>query len=160
MNFVDPWGLCEKGQKEYWADFWSWIEESGLASGFTFNGSWVNPLTSRGGGVLGFNRVTFWETNQTIDYDYNSFDRGAIGLDIGVAMESVWAFGSGNWEGNFDSLNANIALIAVSIFRSSDQTDGNGWSGISFGIGPGIGGAIEGTTYRRSPIQPMRDLGY
>ena len=72
-----------------------------------------------------------------------------------------WAFGVGDWSGDFDSININIAIFTASVFRSSGETDGNGWVGFTFGIGPGMpGGAVEWTTYRESPTQPMRDLGY
>jgi len=117
----------------------------GFAGGIDVHASWINPATSRGGGVVGLNRMTFSDDNCTRDYGYDSFNRGGIGFDVGLAGQSVWAWGSGPWIGDFDSVTLNLGPLAASYFWSPGV---GGWNGITFGLGLGLPGlGYEGTTY-------------
>ncbi len=135
LAFIDPYGLE--------------ANQSSLVYGFAYHGSTVNPVTSDGGFVVGQNQITFFSSGETRDYVYGTFDRGGIGFDIGVAMESVAAWGGGDWSGDFDSVNVNIGPFSASYFWSPG---GDGWRGVTFGIGVGASGiGYEGTTYYDMP---------
>jgi RHS repeat-associated protein len=112
-----------------------------LSMGDQIVASTVNPFTSRGGGVFGFwNKQSFPAT--TNDY---TFTGNGVGLDAGVSIQSVWAWGNGPWSGQFDSVNGSFGPFAGSIFWTPGE---GGWVGSSFGLGLGLPGiAYEETNY-------------
>jgi len=179
VNVVDPDGLAPQligigpnGMPIYsgdrdWGDYDSrWggrgagagaRRNSGVtfAGGTAVSGSWINPATSRGGAVVGLNRMPIFRDDTTCDFGYDSFDRGGLGLDVGVGAESVWAWGRGPWAGDFDSVAISLGPIPLvgSYFWSPD---GGGWRGFTFGVGFGLPGiAYEGTTY--FPLDPSQN---
>jgi len=104
----------------------NWIDPLGLdfSTGVAFHVETVNPLTSGGGGIWGYN----YQNN--VLYSYSG--RG-IGLDIGGGVESVWAYGSGPWTGEFHSVNLGFFWFTGSIFWTPGK---GGWIGVSFGLSP------------------------
>ena len=116
---------------------------SKFAYGLSINASWINPLTSHGGGVLGMNNMKF--SNQKLKfYDYGSLGDEGTGFDFGVSGEFVFAHGSGSWEGKFKAIVFSIPGLSISLFRSPDGK----WQGISVGPSIGLPGiAYEETTF-------------
>ena len=115
-----------------------------FAGGTDLHLSWINPFTSGGGGVIGHNQMTFLgNQNQTKCYEYNG---SGYGFDLGVGAQSVWAWGSGNWTGTFDSVPINYGPLTGSIFWSPGP---GGWVGFTYGVslGPPAGAAYEQTEY-------------
>lgn len=72
VNLIDPWGLCASGGEE----------KKGIATGLALNASWVNPITSRGDGIVGMNPMVFWDENAGRNYVYDGRDRDSVGFDI------------------------------------------------------------------------------
>ena len=108
--------------------------------GVSASASTINPFTSGGGGVVGANQQSFGAT--TNNYTYSG--HGA-GLDVGVSIQSVWAWGSGSWTGPFRSVNFAAGPFAGSIFWTPGK---GGWTGFSWGLGAGLPGlAYEETNY-------------
>ena len=118
-----------------------------LSEGVAVSGSTVNPFTSGGGRVWGLNEQSFGSA--TNSYKYSGKGQG---LDVGVAVQSVWAWGSGSWIGPFHSLNLSVGFLNGSVFWTPGS---GGWTGASFGLGFGLPapqGAYEVTNYTcRSP---------
>jgi RHS repeat-associated protein len=109
--------------------------------GVSLSAATVNPFTSGGGGVWGANQQSFGVT--TNDYTYSG--TGA-GLDVGVSVQSVWAWGSGGWGGPFNSVNFSAGVFGGSIFWTPGK---GGWTGLSFGLSAGLpGAAYETTNYK------------
>jgi RHS repeat-associated protein len=164
---IDRYGLCEEdsSSQEYGPPWPPQDDDDGddddgkpwwrkLAAGIAVHGSWVNPLTSRGGGVIGFNRMSFLSNNETTDFTFGTAGRGNFGFDVGVAAESVWAIGSGPWAGDFNGFAVAGGILSASVFWSPGS---GGWVGVSFGIGAGtLGGAYEETTYYETEDQPYK----
>jgi RHS repeat-associated protein len=119
LNRIDPLGL----------DF---------SSGIVVHGETINPWTSGGGEIWGYN----YQNNEHYTYSGHG-----IGLDIGVGIESVWAWGSGPWTGEVQSVNLSYLWFQVSIFWSSGK---GGWFGFTFGLTAGLPGiAYEVTNYQK-----------
>jgi hypothetical protein len=101
----------------------------------------VNPLTSSGGGVVGYNNQS--ASSDPTDQYY--FDGGGVGLNVGVSLQSVWAYGSGTWTGAFKSVNVSASFFAGSIFWTPGP---GGWVGMTFGLSVGFPGvSYEQTNY-------------
>ncbi len=108
--------------------------------GTTFSVGSVNPFTSGSGKVKGYNPQTFG--GATNAYTYTG---SGAGLDVGVSVQAVGAWGSGDWGGPFRSVNFSIGPFAGSIFWSPGK---GGWTGASWGLGAGSPGlAYEETNY-------------
>jgi len=132
VNLIDPFGLE-------------------FSSGVSYNVSTINPFTSGGGGVWGLNIQNFYDGNDNVSYLYSG---SGVGLDIGAAMESVWAWGSGSWEGPIESVNFSFLWFAGSIFWTPGE---GGWAGFTFGLGVGLPGlATEETNYERLGPDPCK----
>jgi RHS repeat-associated protein len=84
----------------------------------------INPITSRGGGIWGYNY------QNDVLYSYSG---SGYGLDVGGGIESVWAWGSGPWTGEFQSINLGFLWFTGSIFWTLGE---GGWVGFSFGLSP------------------------
>ncbi len=137
LTFVDPMGLKKGTARKPDAD------------GMSLSASWVNPFTSRTGGVKGRNRMNFSGSRGKPDfYDY---DGGGFGLDVGIAFEYVAAWGEGSWDGTFKSINISYGPFTGSYYWSLDNFGGNGqgWHGFTAGVTVGLpkGIAIEKTNY-------------
>ena len=120
------------------------------AYGVSVSGSWINPiLGDKGGGeVVGLNRMFFTNESKWYDYGFDScaLDSSGAGLDVGVAAEGVYAWGSGKWSGIFNSINPSLGPIAGSIFWSPDFS----WIGVTIGLNLSpipAGAAYENTNY-------------
>lgn len=130
---------------------------AGFAGGWQVSGSSINPFTSGGGNVNGFNRVAFSEKgfeSESYKYDTNDNEHFGIGLDVGVGIESTWAYGEGPWNGTFYSLAGSHLWFSGSIFLSAcKNSDGKtviSWIGFSFGLNFGLpGAAFEKTNYHK-----------
>jgi hypothetical protein len=105
----------------------------------------VKPSTHDiGGGKI-------WGYNYQNNEHYTYSGRGT-GLDIGVGTESVWAFGSGPWTGEFQSLNIGYSWIQGSIFWTPGK---GGWIGFTFGLSFGLpSAAYEVTDYEKKNPNP------
>lgn len=116
---------------------------SKFAYGLSINASWINPLTSHGGGVLGMNNMKF--SNQKLKfYDYGSLGDEGAGFDFGVSGEFVIAHGKGPWEGKFKAWVFSLPWGTISYFYSP----GKKWQGVSVGPSIGLPGfSIEKTTF-------------
>jgi len=122
VNFIDPYGL-------------DWSSGAALS---------VSKVAA-GGGVYGINSQSFSNGRQEVWHDYSGMGDG---LDLGASFESVWAWGSGSWEGKFRSVNASIAFFSGSVFWTPGE---DGWVGFSFGFSLGLPGiAYEETCYEET----------
>jgi RHS repeat-associated protein len=111
-----------------------------LSMGDQVDAATINPFTSRGGGVWGANTQSF----PAVTNNYTYSGKG-IGLDVGVSLQSVWAWGNGSWSGPFHSVNLSIGVFTCSVFWTPGK---GGWIGGSFGLGLGLPGvAYEQTNY-------------
>lgn len=106
-----------------------------LSSCVAANVSTVNPLTSGGGGTWGINAQSIPGGTSTFN-EYNYSGNG-LGLDVGGSAQSVWAWGSGTWTGQFNSVNAAAGPFAASVFWTPGK---GGYFGFSFGLGIGLPG--------------------
>ena len=147
INFIDFYGLdaCDiipginkaliEGAKGGWYSLLQAINFlSPDAYGPAASISWINPITGdKGGGhVFGLNKMFFVDEQQWFDYGYDSLDfkSTGMGIDVGIAAEGVYAWGSGKWSGEFKSINSSMGPVAGSIFWSPDFS----WFGISIGL--------------------------
>jgi len=113
-----------------------------LSTGVAISGASVNPVTSGGGGVAGRNWQSVPGGTATLNsYDYSG--KGA-GLDVGGSIQSVWAWGSGSWTGDFKSVNFNAGIFSGSLFWSPGK---GGYVGVSGGLGIGLPGVSYEETY-------------
>jgi hypothetical protein len=126
----------------------NWIDPLGLdfSSGAAGHAETINPFTSRGGGIWGYN----YQNNELYSYS----GRGT-GLDVGVGVESVWAWGSGPWTGEFRSVNLGFLWFTGSIFWTPGE---GGWVGFTFGLSVGIPitAAYEETYYKQKKPKPCK----
>ena len=116
-----------------------------FSSGVAITGSTVNPFTSGGGGVRGYNY-------QNVPNDpcrHFTFTGNGSGLDVGLSIQAVGAWGSGDWTGDFKSVNVSLGIFSASIFWSPGK---GGWAGFTYGLGGGLPGglAYEETNYSHS----------
>jgi RHS repeat-associated protein len=133
IGFVDPMGLK-------------------LSSGVSLSLSTINPVSSGGGGVWGYNYQSV-PGARCSQYLYSG---SGVGLDVGASIQSVWAWGEGEWAGEFRSVNVNFLVLSGSVFWSPGS---GGWTGFTFGLGAGLPGlAYQETNYRYweslCPCQP------
>ena len=73
----------------------------------------------------------FGDDNKTKSYVYNG---SGIGLEVGIGAQSVWAWGSGDWTGPFDSTTVTFGPLTGSLFWTPGS---GGWTGFTFGVGLG-----------------------
>ena len=114
-----------------------------FSSGIDIHGSFFFPGLSNGL-VGGKNWMGSWKDSSGGNYSYTGTD--GVSLDIGIAIQSVWAYGSGSWEGDFDSIVVNVGIFTFSYFSSPDGS----WHGFTAGFGGGVPAGLgwERTTYK------------
>ena len=111
------------------------------ASGIAFSGSTVNPFLHElfdneipfSNDVLGKNYMYFMNDDGVIYDEYmflSLIDQTCSGFDVGLSLESVWAWGSGPWDGTFCAFVFGAEFFTGSIFWSPDF----GWIGLTFGF--------------------------
>jgi RHS repeat-associated protein len=114
-----------------------------LSTGVAVHVATVNPVSSGHGSVSGYN----WQDVPGAESRHYSYTGNGVGLDVGASVQSVWAYGSGAWTGDFHSVSVSLSRFSASYFWSPG---GGGWKGITFGLGVGLPvpqGAYEETTY-------------
>jgi hypothetical protein len=114
-----------------------------LSTGVAVHVAAVDPVTSYQGSVTGYN----WQDVPGAESRHYSYTGTGMGLDAGVSVQSVWAYGSGAWTGDFRSVSYSLGWFSGSVFWSPG---GGGWKGVTFGLGAGLPVpqvAYEETTY-------------
>ena len=106
------------------------------ASGLIVTKSTVNPFTSGGGSAWGQNTQSLG--SNTHNY---TFTGDGNGWDIGISLQSSWAWDSGSWTGPFTSWNVSLGAFAGSYYYSPN----NGWVGGAFGFAAGLPFGISRT---------------
>jgi hypothetical protein len=96
-----------------------------LSMGVAGEVSLVLP-TSGGGWVWGRNRQSF-----PVPTNSYAYEGSGLGLNISFSLQSVWAWGSGPWDGSFYSVNGGLGPLVASVFWSPE----GGWRGVTFGAG-------------------------
>jgi RHS repeat-associated protein len=124
LNRRDPTGLDKKG--------WGF--------GINVDVDAILPIFSGGGGSWGIN-IQWLSTGPNQGWHIYGYGPGrspSVGVALGASCQIDVAVGNGGWTGLFDSAGGGYGWGGGSYFESPGASDtGEGWVGISFGVGKG-----------------------
>ncbi len=134
------------------------LDGVGWGVGLSGELSFVQPLTSGGGGAVGVNLQYLSEGPDEGPglFTYTPGKDGTVGVNIGVSLQFNVTWGNGGWTGLFENLALGVNKFGAGYFQSpcADKT-GEGWQGVSVGVGVGpspVTAAEYTTDYSRVPI--------
>jgi len=169
-NWVDPWGesvwrvirdaLAESwGQTKYYfgnlqrslantVDAWTpsaYGVEAEAAGVVAIPGS-HGPVAG-GGHVVGVSRMRGAADGW---YGFSSTGLHNYGLDLGVTLKVVAAWGDGPWTGRFNTINVGCKGVSVNVFWNPERT----WAGVA--VGPAVGFPVT-AAYEETDYEPLPD---
>ena len=151
LNWVDPWGLKRRRwYKRAWDKWERGVRRVwGVITPDAYGGSVTSSfVVVKWGDIAGANTMRgrdFGPGRWGID---SRRRKKCAGFDIGISVEGMIAWGSGDWSGPFNSVNFSYGPFAGSFFWAPGESS---WWGIS--CGPGVG--LPGIGYEEVIYDPL-----
>ncbi len=117
------------------------ILSKGWGAGLTIDISFIQPVTSGGGGSIGLNDqyLSTGPDQGLRAWGYLPAPDPSHGLSIGISLQGNIAIGNGPYSGLFDNYGGSIGPVGASYFESPGvRQTFDGWQGISIGWSWGL----------------------
>jgi RHS repeat-associated protein len=113
----------------------------GWGVGLTIDISFIQPVTSGGGGSIGLNDqyLSTGPDQGLRAWSYMPAPDPSHGLSIGISIQGNISIGNGPYSGLFDNYGGSVGSVSASYFESPGvRQTFEGWQGISVGLGLGL----------------------